>query len=531
MKKRPVVFVGSLEYTNLGIGYMAALLSEAGFETIIIDLRNSKEEILEIVKGLNPLLIGFSVIYQYHIEWFIDLALYLRKNGINSHFTAGGHYASLRYEELFRFIPSLDSIVRFEGEYTLPELVKLISIRKEWRNIKSIAYKSGRKIIANTLRPLERDLDKFPYPFRAPLTEYAFHKKFATILAGRGCVYNCSFCNQKEFYRQPPGPVKRIRKPEMVVKEMAYLFHEKECSIFLIDDDDFPVKTSGGSEWIVKFCNELSANGLKNQIIWKINCRPDEVDEEIFRMMKRSGLFLVFLGIEDGTDSGLKRLNKQMTAGRCLEGINTLRKLEIDFDYGFMLFQPVTTYMSLNENLEYLKQICGDGYTPATFLKMMPYYESRLEKELKKEGRIKGKPGFFDYDFMEESMNHYYEFLIYCFNEWLRDPGGLVNVSKWARNYISVFPHYYKLMPEVVLLSKNVKTIISESNLFLLDNMKELAAIFRSGKYNNGNFTELMGYRENILIKHNQFITRINNSMITLLRIAEDQKNLRLVFN
>ena len=227
MKKPAVVFIVKREYDNLGIGYMAAILSEAGFETEIIDVSNKKEEILEKLNHLNPLIVGFSVIYQYHIAQFTKLIRFLRQSGIKSHFTAGGHYASLKYEELLKLAPSLDSVVRFEGEYTIRELTNCLSNGNDWKNIESLAYMYQGKIIANPLRPLEKDLDRFPLPIRRILPEYAFGKKFATMLGGRGCIHNCSFCNLNEFYLPFPGSVKRTRKPEMVVKEMEYLFREE----------------------------------------------------------------------------------------------------------------------------------------------------------------------------------------------------------------------------------------------------------------------------------------------------------------
>ena len=523
MKEQPVVFVFKKEYDNLGIGYMAAVLNKSGFETKIIDVSDEKEKILENLKGLNPLIVGFSVIYQYHINKFIELIGFLRKGGITCHFTAGGHYASLKYEELFNLIPWLDSVVRFEGEYTIRELATCIYSGTDWRKTESISYLNKGKIIANPLRPLEKNLDKLPFPIRSPLYEYAFDKKFATILAGRGCAYNCLFCNLNEFYLPFPGSVKRTRKPEMVVKEMEYLFREEGCSVFLFQDDDFPVKSDKGSGWIERFCNELKYRGLSDKIMWKINCRPDEVEEECFAMMKSNGLFLVFIGIEDGTDSGLKRLNKHMTVARSQAGINTLKKLEIGFDFGFMLFQPTTTFRSLNANLDFLKEIGSDGYSPVTFLKMMPYYETGIERELIAEGRIKGEPGFRDYDFLEDSMNYYFEFITCCFLEWTRDPDGVVNISKWARNYISVCSRYFGSTTALLLISRDIKNLISESNLFLLDSMKELATLFESGKYTSENYNDLKSFRKKIKIKNEHYKKQINNTLANLLVLVDLQ--------
>ena len=530
MNTHPVAFVAFQEFAHLGVGYLASVLSDAGYEFSVIDFREGKEEILKRLKRVKPLIVGFSVIFQYHIYEFEELISYIRKGGIKCHFTAGGQYASLRYDDLFEIIPSLDSVVRFEGEYTFLDLVNCIYAGTGWKNISGIAYKNNGNIIVNPLRPVETDLDKFPIPMRSPLTEYALDKKFATILAGRGCVNNCSFCYLREYYQQSSGPYKRIRKPGKVVWEMELLHHEMDCSVFLFQDDDFPVRTDKDSEWLVRFCKELKRKKLTDKIMWKINCRPDEVDYDSFALMKNHGLYLVFLGIEDGTDIGLIRLNKHMTVAKSLEGINILKKLEIGFDYGFMLFQPSSTYRSVNDNLDFLREICGDGFSPVTFLKMMPYSATPIERELRKEGRLKGKPGFFDYDFPDESMNHFYEFITDCFMEWLRDSDGLLNISKWARNYISVFSHFFEMIPEILLISKDVKNTISESNLFLLDTMKKLATLFESGKYNNGNYNDLKSYRKIIKLKQEHYKELINNSMIELLTLTESQQYLQSAF-
>jgi anaerobic magnesium-protoporphyrin IX monomethyl ester cyclase len=524
MNNNLVVLVAFREFDNLGVGYIASVLSEAGYECLIIDFKKNREEILTLLVNQKPIIVGFSVIFQYHIYEFKKLIGFLRKGGVNCHFTAGGLYASLRYEELFKLIPSLDSIVRFEGEYTFLDLVSTLKSGVDWRKVDSIAFRNGGSTFTTPLRKMEMNLDGFPFPVRSPLMEYALDKKYATILAGRGCIHECSFCNIREFYKHMAGTKKRIRKPDMVIAEMEYLHYEQKCSVFLFQDDDFPVKTEKGSEWTKTFCRELKNKNLARKIMWKINCRPDEIDYDSFAMMKDHGLYLVFLGIEDGTDIGLKRLNKHLSTARSLEGIDILKKLEIGFDYGFMLFQPSSTYRSLIDNLDFLRLICGDGYSAVTFLKMLPYFETPVEKELHEAGRLKGKPGFVNYDFNDEWMNHYYDFISNCFREWLSDTDGLVNITKWARNYLLVFSRYFELVTRIPEISSEVKSIVSRSNIYLLDIMKELAINFKSGKYNNSRSQELISYRKDINLKHHFFIRRINDSMAELMRIVYRQQ-------
>jgi radical SAM superfamily enzyme YgiQ (UPF0313 family) len=529
MSARPVVIVAFKEFDNLGVGYLAAIISDVGYEPQIIDFIDGREKILQIIKKLNPLIVGFSVIFQYHIIEFKHLINYLRTSGITSHFSAGGQYASMRYKELYKFIPSLDSIVRFEGEYTFLELVNCIHSGTDWRKIKGLAFKQNGEIEITPLRPPEMDLDKFPFPIRSPLEEYALDKKFATILAGRGCINNCSFCNNTEYIKQSSVPFRRIRRPEKVVEEIDFLYTKNDCSVFLFEDDDFPVKTKVGSDWIDRFCKELKRKKLDEKIMWKINCRPDEVDYESFDLMKNHGLYMVFLGIDDGTESGLIRLNKRMTVTDSLKGINVLKKLEIAIDYGFMLFQPSSTFISVNQNLGFLRQVCNDGSAPVTFLKLKPYFDTRIEKELKQEGRLKGKPGFRDYDFFSSSLDRYYKFISDSFMEWINDPEGLSNIIKWGRNYFSVFSHFYILTSEIRFLSTEFNRIVAQSNMFILDTMEELLCIFESGKYDNAKLSDLSLYRKDIKEKHDQYKKHIGKLIKKVSRFAEYQRLRQLV--
>lgn len=531
MSYHPVVIVAFKEFDNLGVGYIASVLSQEGYNPLIIDFRCGREEILKEINRLNPLIIGFSVIFQYNIYAFKELICYLRKQGISSHFSAGGQYASMRYEDLFRLIPSLDSIVRFEGEYTFLELVSKIDNETDWHKIKGLVYKENGGIIVNALRPPEMDLDKFPFPMRSDLKDYALNVKFATILAGRGCVNNCSFCNNTEYIRQSSVALKRIRKPGKVVEEISYLYHKEDCSVFLFEDDDFPIKTTKGSEWIEVFCKELNRKRLSDKIIWEINCRSDEIDYDTFAMMKEHGLYQVFIGIDDGTDSGLIRLNKHMTVTESLRGINILKNLALGFDYGFMLFQPASTFKSVNQNLDFLRQLCSDGTTPVTFLKLMPYFDTRIERELRQEGRLKGNPGSLDYDFLNNSLTNYYSFIRESFKQWLYDSEGLANVSKWARNYFSVFSHFYKMTSAVESLSVEISRSVAQSNTYILDTMKELSAIFETGKFDSGNFQELTVYCKDIKLSHDIFREKIATPAKEICRIAEYQKLIKMMKN
>ncbi|MBN1388066.1 MAG: B12-binding domain-containing radical SAM protein [Bacteroidales bacterium] len=526
MNSNNVVFIAFEERDNLGVAYLASVLSEAGYHSEIIDFRESRESILNVIKECKPVLLGFSVIFQYHISDFIDLAKYLRENGIECHFTAGGHFASLRPQELFDIIPELDSLVRFEGEYTLLELVQALNSGKEWKKIIGLSYMENGKLVHNDLRPLEPDLDNFPWPVRNKPGEYALGKTYATILAGRGCVHDCIFCDIREFYGPPPGPYKRIRSPVKVIEEIKHLYHDEKCSVFLFQDDDFPLIYGNGNDWVRRFCKELSENDLKGKILWKINCRPDEVDQVTFSMMKDHGLYQVFLGIEDGTDEGLKNMNKNLRASDTLRGIGILKDLDIGIDYGFMLFQPDSTFDSIRTNLMFLDTICANGYMSVTFLKMMPHFATKVEARLEKQCRLKKKDGIQDYDFLENTIDDYYGFVFDVFSDWLQDPRGLLNTSMWARNFINVYKFFNGATTRIHFLSYEFKQLKKEANHFILDTMFELADIFESGNYKKEADDNLDKYRSDIKEKHEH----LTESFSQIIRRVMIQNNFRELF-
>jgi radical SAM superfamily enzyme YgiQ (UPF0313 family) len=499
---RSVVFIAFQERENLGIGYMHAILSGAGYPVYVIDVREDQEEILRKLKQLDPLLVGFSVIFENHIYDFQGLIQYLRVHGMQCHFTAGGHFASLRPGELFEIAPELDSMVRFEGENTILDLSNHLKEGKDWKQIAGISYGEKGKLINNELRPLEPDLDTFPIPCRPELKEYALEKRYATLLAGRGCIYNCSFCDIRAFYGPPPGPLKRIRKPEKVVEEMAYLHQEHNARVFLFQDDDFPLKTARTTVWVDEFCQALKDQQLMGQVLWKINCRPDEVDRGLFELMKSHGMFKVYLGIEDGTAAGLKRMNKGLEVNDHLEGIRILKVLGISIDYGFMLFQPDSTHEHVRDNLLFLEEICSDGYMPVFFLKMMPYLATEIERELREEGRLKGRPGFLDYDFREKSMDDFYAFVNESLNAWFHDPAGLNNYFKWITNYLAVYDFFHGYHPKIEAIADRICRQVAEANQFIIKTMRELSALFESGKYSLENDSRLERYRNSIKKKH-----------------------------
>src|SRR5262249_52108006 len=150
------------------------------------------------------------------------------------------------------------------------------------------------------------------------------------------------------------------------------LYEERGASIFLFQDDDFPLFGVVWQRWANAFVDELWKSGLAGRVIWKINCRADAVDPELFASMRDAGMYLVYMGLESGSEDGLDTLNKEITVEQNLRAVEMLKGLGVAFEYGFMLLDPSSSFESVRQNLNFLRAIVGDGSTAATFCRMLP---------------------------------------------------------------------------------------------------------------------------------------------------------------
>src|SRR6202162_4545760 len=109
------------------------------------------------------------------------------------------------------------------------------------------------------------------------------------------------------------------------------LHEERGITIFLFQDDDFPLFGPVWRRWARAFVEELHRNRLPGRVIWKINCRADAVDPELMAEMRDAGLFLVYMGLESGSEEGLKTLHKQITVEQNLRAVRILKELGLRF--------------------------------------------------------------------------------------------------------------------------------------------------------------------------------------------------------
>ena len=415
MKQRRIVLVGYEDQDNLGIRYLSSRLLRDGHHTRIVAFGDDPAYLLGIVESEQPDLIGFSLIFQYMVPSFARVIRALREAGVGAHLTIGGHYASFEPEALLRAIPELDSVVRFEGEEALAEIVSHLDDLAQWRQVAGIAWLDGHQVRLTAPRTPAITIDEYPEPDRRDIDYRSQALPTASVLASRGCPWLCSFCSIISFYAANGTKGRRRRDPARVADEVAHLVDRSGVRIILFQDDDFLAGGPVARTWAKQLAAEFQRRGLQQRMRFKIACRSDEIREDLLEPLIDAGLCHVYLGVESGDPDDLAALNKRLTPGVHLRAGDILRRLDVSFDFGFMLLEPWSTLATARNNLQFLRRFTDDGWTVAGFCRTLPYVGTPIERRLRDEGRLSGAALDAEYRFLDPSVDLLWDFCLMAF--------------------------------------------------------------------------------------------------------------------
>ncbi|MBI4733285.1 MAG: radical SAM protein [Rubrobacteridae bacterium] len=131
-------------------------------------------------------------------------------------------------------------------------------------------------------------------------------------------------------------------------------------------DDNFIGHGKTGEKRALDLANAIMDRGLN--IEYLIQARATETKESILRPLIDSGLRRVFIGVESMSQPILDYLNKGSKVEDNLKAIETLEKLGLCYEIGFILFTPQETRTDLIENLKFLRKMPN----------LKPYFLNRL---------------------------------------------------------------------------------------------------------------------------------------------------------
>lgn len=385
-----VLLVGAEELENLSTRYLAAVLRQYGFTVELSPFSTADETdaVIEHAQRTQPRLVGLSIIFQYRAPEFLALAERIKQIVLHTHITTGGHFASFTASELLRDYPSLDSVVRGEGEYTLLELVQQLDTPKSWRNILGLSFRNNNQILDNPPRPLITNLDSLPFPSRDTPPQKHLGIGVTPIVGSRGCYCNCSFCSIRSFYGASHGMPQRFRGVPNLVDEIEMLYRNYDARFIIFNDDEWFMPGNLRYARIDELERELRRRQLDP--IMSIKCRVDDIEQGLFRRLLDLGIVRAYVGVESGSDHSLQTLNKKTSVAQNRYALETLNKLGMLADFGLIFFDPDSTIEDIRANLDFFHAMAGAGQAPLSFGRMEVYAGTPILNRLYTEGRLTG---------------------------------------------------------------------------------------------------------------------------------------------
>lgn len=400
---------------HLGLGYMASMLRKNGLSAVILDAPVNgwdNEDTIKTAVEYSPSVIGVSIPFQDGVNDALDLIQNLRKN-FSCHITVGGIYPTFEYEPMMKEHDEIDSIVLGEGEETIVDLVKAVEDKIPLETVDGIAYRSSDRIIKTKLRPLVENLDALPFPARDTLPVVYKKFNFVSIVTSRGCYGRCSFCSVDGFY-STFGPKYRVRSAKNVMDEIEMLYKKYGIHNFMFNDANFIGGITSGRQRAIEIANEILKRNLKLE--FRIQCRANDIDKELFKTLKDAGLTRVYVGVESGSQPQLDRYQKDITVEQNYKAMSILNDLGLYAKIGFIMFDRDCTFDDLYNNITFINNL-KKTYNPDRLgyiypiSKLLPLSGSMFKDELQKSGDLKGDYRSYSYEFKDKKIKMFYNFM------------------------------------------------------------------------------------------------------------------------
>jgi hypothetical protein len=206
-----------------------------------------------------------------------------------------------------------------------------------------------------------------------------------------------------------------------------------------------------------------------------------------------------------------------MSVEQNLAAVRTLKELELNVSYGFMLFDPSSTFESIRENLAFLKDATGDGRAAATFSRMLPYGGTPIRDALRSEGRLRGDLTQPDYDFLDLRLNEFYRLLTPTVRPWIYRQG-LTYQLDYAWDEFSTVTRLARGLQGAEEYRQALKSLTKESNERLFQHVEECLTGFEEGDSSKLVVGPAQAYCEagvqQLLALRNSFIARNVQSLV-----------------
>ena len=269
----------------------------------------------------------------------------------------GGYFPTQHYEACLAS-DFVDFVVRGHGELVFLELVTRLRGKKRVDGLRGLACRNPEtgETVNNEIAfvPDPNTLPEFPY-HRVKMRHYVretFMGRTLSHHSSYGCPFFCNFCAVVNLVNGRW----LAQSAERTARVARYLVENWQLNAVEFFDNNFFVDQSR----VVEFCERILDLGIhwwgEARIDTLLNFSPRSWD-----LMARSGLRMVFLGAESGSDETLKRMQKggKASTEKALAMAQKTKQYGIVPEFSFVLGNPPEPEGDIDQTLRFIRRLKG----------------------------------------------------------------------------------------------------------------------------------------------------------------------------
>jgi radical SAM superfamily enzyme YgiQ (UPF0313 family) len=383
-------------FPPIGIMSLSAVVKREGHECVMFDQANPdtpNDVIIEEIKRQQPDLIGLSFLSTTSYPYAKILAREIRAVDTKTRLAFGGVFATLNAERVKAQCPEVDFVCRGDGEQLILDLLDNL---EDPSDVPGVTWARDGKVMHNSDRKPERNLDQWPFPDREslkldfieslPLDVPAVlsMERYTTMQTSRGCPWPCVFCDIPVFNEGKW----RARSPEHVLAELNHLQEHGYGAIYFVDDH-FLLQPKR----IETICEGINRDGITME--WGCEGRVDSVCQHFFPAMAKAHCRTLMFGIESGSQKTLDRLKKGQTLEEIETACKNAKKAGIEIVHGFFVVgNPDETVEDMRATFDFASRLPLDSFG---FNRLCVYRGTPLWNEYVQRGLVTDEADWYKY--------------------------------------------------------------------------------------------------------------------------------------
>jgi anaerobic magnesium-protoporphyrin IX monomethyl ester cyclase len=275
------------------------------FETLV---NSNHQPLLEALVELQPKIVGFST-YLWNITAAIHLSSLLKQLLPEVVVVFGGPEAGPRGKTLLAETPSLDFVIRGEGEAAFNDLVKyLLYGEGELQDVSGLIYRDRGELLSNPVELLP--VDQVPAPIAEGMVDTS--RPLVYWETSRGCPFKCTFCSSATD-RLRSFPLARIEADLQCLERL-------ENKTIKLLDRSFHLGQARSCQLLKRFAE--TGPGLR----FHLELNPDRISSRAMEIFQKAepGKFQFEIGLQTLDEAVLNTIERQMDIAKSLNNIRQL---------------------------------------------------------------------------------------------------------------------------------------------------------------------------------------------------------------